>query len=161
MSSNGPLIVVGALLKKSGACVCPEGSDYREKDDVCVADEGATAAMDGGKKPDGETAQAEAGAEPREATKPSPVDAPQLVPDAGVKDAGSVEPAKADAGESMMSSCVAEEETCDQKDNDCDGVADDGLKNACGKACSVAVPAEDCDTDEDDDCDGESNEERQ
>lgn len=43
-------------------------------------------------------------------------------------------------------------EVCDRLDNDCDGTADNGLRNACGGACWQAVPAEACDG-RDNDCD--------
>ncbi|MBI5077345.1 putative metal-binding motif-containing protein [Candidatus Falkowbacteria bacterium] len=51
--------------------------------------------------------------------------------------------------------CVAEKEVCDGVDNDCDGVVDNGVKNACGK-CG-AVPSEVCDG-VDNDCDGKTDE---
>jgi hypothetical protein len=47
------------------------------------------------------------------------------------------------------------EEVCDDSDNDCDGVVDEAVLNACG-ACG-APPDESC-NDEDDDCDGETDE---
>ena len=49
--------------------------------------------------------------------------------------------------------CV--EETCNDKDDDCDDRVDEGVENACG-ACGP-VPAEVC-NEEDDDCDGTSDE---
>ncbi len=48
-----------------------------------------------------------------------------------------------------------EPEVCDRRDNDCNGVIDDGLVNACG-VCGE-LPAEVCNG-EDDDCDGEVDE---
>src|SRR3989338_7360670 len=47
------------------------------------------------------------------------------------------------------------EEVCDGKDNDCDGQADEGVKNVCG-TCG-AVPEEVCDG-KDNDCDGQADE---
>ncbi|MEY4514399.1 MAG: hypothetical protein RLZZ450_6521 [Pseudomonadota bacterium] len=50
-------------------------------------------------------------------------------------------------------------ESCDGKDNNCDRRVDEGLTNACGGACTVAVPAEDCGTTaKDDNCNGQINE---
>jgi len=46
-------------------------------------------------------------------------------------------------------------ETCNAKDDDCDGKTDEGVKNACG-GCGQ-VPEETC-NEEDDDCDGETDE---
>ncbi len=48
-----------------------------------------------------------------------------------------------------------EEEVCDGRDNDCNGIIDDGLQNACGRCGDV--PVEECNG-EDDDCDGEVDE---
>jgi hypothetical protein len=56
------------------------------------------------------------------------------------------------------SACVPAAEVCDGKDQDCDGVADNGLKNACGAPCGQVVPMEDCGTPADDNCDGKANE---
>jgi hypothetical protein len=40
--------------------------------------------------------------------------------------------------------CTPTKEVCDRMDNDCDGTADNGLTNACGEPCTVAVPAAGC-----------------
>ncbi len=59
----------------------------------------------------------------------------------------------------IWGSCAGEvgpkAETCDGKDNDCDGQTDEGLLNACGQ-CG-AVPKEVCDG-KDNDCDGQVDE---
>ena len=47
--------------------------------------------------------------------------------------------------------CVAAAESCDGKDNDCDGVVDEGVKNACG-SCGP-IPPEVCDG-KDNNCNG-------
>jgi hypothetical protein len=50
-------------------------------------------------------------------------------------------------------------EVCDGIDNNCNGMIDEKLKNACGGPCMTAVPPEDCSTTtKDDNCDGEVNE---
>lgn len=71
----------------------------------------------------------------------------------------------ADAGEqNARPPCVATAEVCDGKDQDCDGVADNGAKNDCGKVCGQTCPPptpactpskEICDG-KDNDCDGTS-----
>ncbi len=48
-------------------------------------------------------------------------------------------------------------EVCDELDNDCDGLVDEGTRNACG-SCDAAVPTETCDG-IDNDCDGTIDEE--
>ena len=50
---------------------------------------------------------------------------------------------------------VPNDETCDERDNDCDGQTDEGLLNACG-SCG-RVPVETCDG-ADNDCDGATDE---
>ena len=55
-----------------------------------------------------------------------------------------------------LGACIGEvlpvEEFCDSEDNDCDGVVDEGIRNACGQ-CGVPAPPELCDG-LDNDCDG-------
>ncbi|MBX3246028.1 MAG: hypothetical protein KF901_02465 [Myxococcales bacterium] len=45
------------------------------------------------------------------------------------------------------------EETCNGVDDDCDGLVDEGLRNACGE-CGAEEPVEQCGNGIDDDCDG-------
>ncbi len=51
---------------------------------------------------------------------------------------------------------VPADETCDGRDEDCDGTVDEGLRNACGEC--AAEPTELCGNELDDDCDGMTDE---
>jgi hypothetical protein len=168
----------GGVINDSGSCECPEGTVASMGPTPCVpleaAEAGAQAVplndagssgvwspsgnsgydaaqdeLDAAHKADAALEEAGQGVGEQLADA-SPRDDSAAVVDAAADvtaDAGAPPPA-----------CVPVAEVCDGKDSDCDGVVDNGLKNACGAPCGQAVPPEDCGTSKDDNCDGKVNE---
>jgi streptogramin lyase len=74
--------------------------------------------------------------------------------DEGCRDAdgdGSPWPTDCDDGDAMVNPGAPE--VCNDRDDDCDRVADEGVTNACG-GCGMPAATDDCATMLDDDCDG-------
>lgn len=143
--ADGPCQTKGAV-RRHGACDCPSDTTYNEAQNACepfdaggsessAARDGATS-FDGSRRDDGSNAL-EANARAADA---------QLHLDGTAVEAGA------------SRACSPMPEVCNGIDEDCDGTADNGLRNACGAACGHVVPPEDCGTPQDDDCDGVVNE---
>jgi hypothetical protein len=149
----------GSVESDSEVCDCPadttwveatERCETRDSSPVALADggglDGATAELDGRvRSPDaggapppptgidastaggGGSMQADAAADP-DPSPPGPVTTPPPPP-----------PSQAPTVASTPS-CVAAAETCDGRDNDCDGQVDEGVTNACGGCDPIAIP---------------------
>lgn len=137
-----PCVTQGAAKDKDGVCGCPAGMRevaLKPTESICVSDDAGTAAGDAGQAsgaaPDAASGAADGGRNlDASVLDASPSDSGQLLPaDTGTPDSSSMV-------EQGPPACIPTAEVCDHKDNNCNGVTDEGVANACG-GCDPIDPA--------------------